>query len=189
MKFIQTNIEGVILIEPVVHGDARGFFLETYHAEHYRAGGINGPFVQDNHSLSKRGTLRGLHAQFPRSQGKLVRVIEGEIFDVAVDARRGSPTWGQHFAAPLSAENHHQLYIPPGLIHGFCVTSEQAQVEYKCTEVYYPTDEFSVRWNDPDLAIPWPIENPTLSDKDRDAPLLRDSSDKLVDYFAASFAG
>ena len=182
MKFIQTNIPGVVLIEPVVHGDARGFFLESYHAEHYRASGIGGPFVQDNHSLSERGILRGLHAQFPHAQGKLVRVIEGEIYDVAVDARRGSPTWGQHFAAELSAENHLQLYIPPGFIHGFCVASERAQVEYKCTEVYYPKDEFSVRWDDPDLAIPWPISDPILSDKDRDAPLLRDVSDKFLDF-------
>ncbi len=182
MKFIATNIPGVILVEPVVHGDARGFFLETYHALHYRAGGIAGPFVQDNHSLSKRGILRGLHAQYPHSQGKLVHAIEGEIYDVAVDARRGSPSYGQHFGTLLSAENHHQLYVPPGLIHGFCVTSERAQVEYKCTEVYYPIDEFSVRWNDPDLAIPWPIDAPILSDKDRDAPFLRDVSDKLVRF-------
>ena len=184
MKFVPTHIPGVVLVEPVVHGDARGFFLETYHAELYRAGGIAGPFVQDNHSLSKRGTLRGLHAQFPHAQGKLVRAIEGEIYDVAVDARRGSPTYGQHFAALLSAENHHQLYIPPGLSHGFCVTSEQAQVEYKCTEVYYPTDEFSVRWDDPDLAIPWPVDDPILSNKDRAAPCLRDVPDKLIDYLA-----
>ena len=184
MKFVRSNIEDVILVEPVVHGDERGFFFESYREDLYRAGGIELPFVQDNHSLSKRGILRGLHAQFPHAQGKLVRVVEGEIFDVAVDARLGSPTWGQHFAALLSAENHHQLYIPPGLIHGFCVTSEQAQVEYKCTEVYYPSDEFSVRWDDPDLAIPWPIENPVLSEKDRDAPLLRDVTDRLVEFTA-----
>ncbi len=182
MKFIQTNIPGVVLIEPVIHGDARGFFFESYHAEHYRASGIDGPFVQDNHSLSERGILRGLHAQFPHAQGKLVRVIEGEIYDVAVDARRGSPTWGQHFVAELSAENHLQLYIPPGFIHGFCVASERAQVEYKCTEVYYPKDEFSVRWDDPDLAIPWPISDPILSDKDRDAPFLRDVTDKFLGF-------
>ena len=186
MKFIQTNIQGVILVEPVVHGDERGFFFESYHIEHYRDGGIADPFIQDNHSLSERGILRGLHAQFPHSQGKLVHVVEGEIFDVAVDVRRGSPTWGQHFSALLSVENHQQLYVPPGLIHGFCVTSERAQVEYKVTELYYPTDEFSVLWNDPDLAIPWPIENPILSERDRNAPLLRDVSEKLV---AFSFAG
>ncbi len=182
MKFNQTNIQGVVLVEPVVHGDERGFFFESYHIGRYREAGIAGPFVQDNHSLSERGTLRGLHAQSPRAQGKLVRVVEGEIFDVAVDARLGSPTWGQHFSVVLSAENYQQLYVPPGLIHGFCVMSERAQVEYKCTEVYYPTDEFSVRWNDPDLAIPWPIENPILSEKDRNAPLLRDVSDKLVPF-------
>jgi dTDP-4-dehydrorhamnose 3,5-epimerase len=180
LKFVPTHLPGVVLVEPVIHGDSRGFFLESYHAEHYSAGGIPGPFVQDNHSLSKRGTLRGLHAQFPHSQGKLVRAIEGEIYDVAVDARLGSPTYGQNFGALLSAENFHQLYIPPGFVHGFCVTSEQAQVEYKCTEVYYPMDEFSVRWDDPDLAIPWPIDNPIVSDKDRDAPRLRDVQDQLV---------
>ncbi len=182
MKFVETPIPGVTVIEPVVHGDARGFFLETYHAQRYREGGIPGPFVQDNHSLSKQGILRGLHSQFPRSQGKLVRAIEGEIFDVAVDARRGSPTYGKHFAVTLSAENFRQLYIPPGLIHGFCVTSEQAQVEYKCTALYQPSDEFSVRWNDPELGIPWPIAEPLLSEKDRDAPLLRDVQDKLIDF-------
>ena len=182
MKFIETNLPGVILVEPVVHGDERGFFLETYHEQRYREGGITETFVQDNHSLSKLGILRGLHGQFPRAQGKLVRAIEGEIFDVAVDARRGSPAYGQHFATTLSANNFRQLYVPPGLVHGFCVMSDRAQVEYKCTDLYYPSDELSVLWNDPDLAIPWPIKEPVLSLKDRDAPPLRDVQDKLINF-------
>ncbi len=182
MKFIETPIPGVVLIEPDVFGDVRGFFLETYHAERYRENGIPLTFVQDNHSSSVRGTLRGLHAQHPRAQGKLIRAIEGEIYDVAVDARRGSPSYGRYFAALLSSENKKQLYAPPGLVHGFCVTSETAQVEYKCTEFYHPDDELSVLWNDPDLGIPWPIESPILSDKDRSAPRLKDIQDRLLDF-------
>ena len=138
--------------------------------------------MQDNHSSSVRGTLRGLHAQHPRAQGKLIRAIEGEIYDVAVDARRGSPSYGRYFAALLSSENKKQLYAPPGLVHGFCVTSETAQVEYKCPEFYHPDDELSVLWNDPDLGIPWPIESPILSDKDRSAPRLKDIQDRLLDF-------
>ena len=182
MKFIETPIPGVVLIEPDVFGDVRGFFLETYHAERYRENGIPLTFVQDNHSSSVRGTLRGLHAQHPRAQGKLIRAIEGEIYDVAVDARRGSPSYGRYFAALLTSENKKQLYAPPGLVHGFCVTSETAQVEYKCTEFYHPGDELSVLWNDPDLGIPWPIESPILSDKDRSAPRLKDIQDRLLDF-------
>jgi dTDP-4-dehydrorhamnose 3,5-epimerase len=172
VRFVETELPGVILVEPDVHRDPRGFFLETFHAEKYRDGGIGVSFVQDNHSRSGRDTLRGLHGQHPRCQGKLVRVIEGEIFDVAVDVRRGSPSYGKHVSCVLSAENFRQLYVPPGLVHGFCVTSEVAQVEYKCTEVYRPEDEFSVLWNDPDLAIPWPADEPVLSEKDREAPRL-----------------
>ena len=182
MGFIETELPGVILVEPNVHGDERGFFVETYHAPRYREGGIGQDFVQDNHSRSSKGTLRGLHGQFPHCQGKLVRAIEGEIFDVAVDARRGSPTYGRFLAMELSAENFRQLYIPPGLIHGFCVTSEVAQVEYKCSEIYYPEDEFSVAWDDPDLAIPWPLSEPTLSVRDRAAPRLREVQDRLIEY-------
>ena len=182
MKFEATAIPGVVLVEPQVHRDARGFFLETFHDERYREGGIPGPFVQDNHSRSQRGTLRGLHGQHPRAQGKLVRVIEGAIWDVAVDVRRGSPTYGAHVGTMLSAENFRQLFVPPGVIHGFCVTSDAAQVEYKVTGYWYPEDEFGVRWNDPELAVPWPVAEPLLSDKDRDAPLLRDVQDRLLDY-------
>ena len=183
LRFEKTAIPGVILIAPEVHRDDRGFFLETYHAVKYREGGIDADFVQDNHSRSSHGTLRGLHCQAPpHGQGKLARVVEGEVFDVAVDARRGSPTFGKHFAAVLSAENRHQLYVPPGLLHGFVVTSEFAQVEYKCTELYVPESEFSVAWNDPDLAIPWPLDDPALSPKDRNAPRLRDVENRLADF-------
>ena len=183
LRFEETAIPGVIRVEPQVHGDDRGFFLETYHAEKYKSGGITADFVQDNHSSSMRGTLRGLHCQAPpHGQGKLVRVIEGEVWDVAVDARRGSPTFGRYVAEVLSAENFHQLYVPPGLLHGFCVTSDFAQVEYKCTTVYEPAAEFSVRWNDPELAIPWPVSDPILSKKDVAAPLLRDVHDRLLSY-------
>ena len=182
MNFIETEIPGVIRVEPVVYGDERGFFLETYHREKAREGGLPLEFVQDNHSYSGRGILRGLHGQSPHAQGKLVRAIEGEIFDVAVDVRRGSPTYGRWVSAVLSAENKHQLYVPPGLAHGFCVVSEVAQVEYKCTDFYHPEAEFSLLWNDPEIGIEWPISDPVLSDKDRDAPPLRDLQDRLVDY-------
>lgn len=183
LHFQETAVSGVILVEPRVHRDDRGFFLESYHAEKYREGGIEASFVQDNHSRSTFGTLRGLHAQAPpHGQGKLVRVIQGEVYDVAVDARRGSPTFGKYTAAVLSDENFHQLYVPPGLLHGFLVTSEIAQVEYKCTGLYVPEAEFSVVWNDPDLGIPWPVDQPLLSAKDRDAPRLRDVEDRLADF-------
>ena len=172
-----------MLVEPQVHRDERGFFFESYNAEKDREGGITADFVQDNHSRSERGTLRGLHCQAPpHGQGKLVRVIEGEVWDVAVDARRGSPTYGKCTAAALSAENFHQLYVPPGLLHGFVVTSEVAQVEYKCAGLYVPEAEFSVIWNDPDLAIPWPLDQPFLSPKDATAPRLRDVQELLADY-------
>jgi len=182
MRFVATELPGVIVVEPTVHRDARGFFLEAYHEPRYRENGIALPFVQDNHSFSRRGTLRGLHGQSPHPQGKLVRVIEGEIWDVAVDVRIGSPRFGKHAFAVLSAENFRQIYVPPGVIHGFCVLSEVAQVEYKCTEVYDPKADFGVRWNDPELAVPWPIAEPVLSEKDARAPLLRDVRDRLIPF-------
>ncbi len=182
MHFRETEIPGVILVEPDVHGDERGFFLESYHEPRYRDGGIRERFVQDNHSRSARGTLRGLHGQFPHTQGKLVRTIEGEIYDVAVDARRHSPSYGKFVAVALSADNHLQLYIPPGFVHGFCVISDVAQVEYKCTEIYHREDEFSVAWDDPDLGIPWPVSDPVLSGKDRNAPPLCEVRDRLVEF-------
>ena len=164
--FRETDLPGVILVEPRVHRDDRGFFLESYHAEKYREGGIDARFVQDNHSCSSRGTLRGLHGQSPHAQGKLVRVIQGEIFDVAVDVRRGSPAYGRYLTVELSSQNHRQIYVPPGLVHGFVVTSEGAQVEYKCTDFYHPECEFAVAWNDPALDIPWPVRDPILSPRD-----------------------
>jgi len=174
MKFIETELPGVIIVEPDIYRDERGFFFETYHAKKYRNGGIPGTFVQDNHSRSTYRTLRGLHAQTTHPQGKLVRVIEGEIFDVAVDIRRGSATFGRWRGATLSAENGWQYYIPPGFAHGFCVTSEFAQVEYKCTDFYDPTGEINLSWCDPDIAITWPIESPILSAKDATARTLRE---------------
>ena len=172
MQFTTTDIDGLVIIEPDVHRDARGFFLETYHAEKYRNGGIDAVFVQDNQSKSAKNTLRGLHGQRCHPQGKLIRVIEGEIYDVAVDLRRGSPTFGRHFAATLSAENFRQFFIPPGFANGFCVLSEVAQIEYKCTDFYRPGDEFAVAWNDPEIGILWPVSEPLLSERDRNAPML-----------------
>jgi len=180
--FVETSIPGVILIEPPVHRDDRGYFLETYHESRYRDGGIRERFVQDNQSSSVRNTLRGFHGQSPHPQGKLVRVIEGEIFDVAVDVRRGSPAYGKHFAARLSAQNFRQLYLPPGVLHGFLVMSDVAQCVYKCTDFYRPEAEFSVAWNDPEIGIAWPVVSPILSEKDRCAPRLKDVADRLIAY-------
>lgn len=186
MSFTKTPLPGVILVEPRVFRDDRGFFLETYHAQRYREGGIPGTFVQDNHSRSGRGILRGLHTQREFPQGKLVRCVEGEIWDVAVDIRVGSPTFQQWFGAVLSAQNFHQLFVPAGFAHGFCVLSEAAQVEYKCTDVYHPEDELGLLWNDPDLGIEWPISEPVLSAKDRDASRLAEVLDRLPRYAASS---
>jgi dTDP-4-dehydrorhamnose 3,5-epimerase len=182
LRFVSTPLPGVVVVEPQVHRDARGFFLETFQAEKYREAGIDEAFVQDNHSLSSRGTLRGLHAQQPNAQGKLLRVLAGEVFDVAVDARIGSPAYGKFVSMVISAENFRQIYVPPGLLHGFVVTSETAQVEYKCTDYWHPEAEFSVAWNDPDLAIPWPIDEPILSAKDTDAPRLSEVQDRLLGF-------
>jgi dTDP-4-dehydrorhamnose 3,5-epimerase len=180
VKVRETAIPGVLVIEPVVHRDARGFFLETWHHERYRGAGLDAVFVQDNHSRSSGGTLRGLHAQVLRPQGKLVRVIEGEIFDVAVDIRPGSDTYGHWIGERLSDGNHLQLWIPPGFAHGFCVLSPAAQVEYKCTAYYDRDDEIAISWCDPDLAIDWPIADPLVSDRDRAAPRLRDLEARLA---------
>jgi dTDP-4-dehydrorhamnose 3,5-epimerase len=182
VRVVSTELPGVVVIEPDVHADGRGFFLETYHAERYRAEGIEGPFVQDNHSRSARGTLRGLHLQLVRPQGKLVRVIEGEIFDVAVDVRRGSPTFGRYVAVTLTAENFRQCYIPRGFAHGFCVISPTAQVEYKCTDLYDPASEIGIAWNDPAIGIKWPVDEPLLSPRDSRHPTLAAIADRLPDY-------
>lgn len=172
MKVVDGSLPGVLMIETHRHEDGRGFFLETFQEDSYRAAGIRGGFVQDNWSHSRRRVLRGLH--FQRRQGKLVTVVRGEIFDVAVDIRPDSETFGRWLGTTLSAENHRQLFIPPGFAHGFCAVSELADVWYKTTDIYRPQEEGGVRWNDPDLGIEWPIEDPILSDRDRRQPLLKE---------------
>ena len=177
MKFLETELPGVLIVEPDVFRDARGFFLETFHASRYRDGGIPYDFVQDNHSKSIRGTLRGLHAQRRRPQGKLVRAAQGEIFDVAVDIRPSSATFGKWVGASLSGENFRQMFIPPGFAHGFCVLSGSAEVEYKCTDFYDRADEIGVRWDS--AGIEWPIEDPLLSPKDAALPTLLEIREAL----------
>jgi dTDP-4-dehydrorhamnose 3,5-epimerase len=173
VQFVPTvELPEVIIVEPDVRRDPRGFFLETYHAEKYRAGGITGPFLQDNHSRSSAGTVRGLHLQRRRPQGKLIRVIEGEIFDVAVDVRRNSPTFGRWVGVGLSAESFRQCFVPPGFAHGFCALSAVVQVEYKCTDLYDPSDEIGIAWDDPDLGITWPVKAPILSERDLRHPRM-----------------
>jgi dTDP-4-dehydrorhamnose 3,5-epimerase len=179
MQFRETELKEVVLIEPDVHQDARGVFFETYHERKYRDGGIAGPFVQDNFSYSVHGTLRGLHYQLGHPQGKLISVLDGTIFDVAVDIRRGSPSFGRWVAVELSAKNRHQLYVPPGFAHGFCVLSANAAVTYKVTDFYAPRDERGVIWNDPALAIPWPVQGPLLSSKDQAYRTLAEMTDEL----------
>jgi dTDP-4-dehydrorhamnose 3,5-epimerase len=182
MNTIPTAIPDVVIIEPHVYRDARGFFLESYHETRYAEHGIPGPFVQDNHSYSVQGTLRGLHAQITKPQGKLVRAVQGEMFDVAVDVRLGSPTFGRWVAVVLSGDNFRQLYIPPGFAHGFCVLSDRVHVEYKCTAFYDPADELTVAWNDPAIGIAWPLADPALSRKDAEAPPLADVHGRLPTY-------
>jgi len=182
VRFVPTDLPDVLVIEPDVHMDGRGFFLETYHVDRYREHGIAGPFVQDNHSRSVAGTLRGLHLQVRHAQGKLIRVIEGEVFDVAVDVRRGSPTFGRWVGVTLTADNFRQCYVPPGFAHGFCVVSPIAQVEYKATDVYDPAAELGVAWNDPALAIRWPVSQPLLSARDSAYPTLAEVLDRLPDW-------
>lgn len=173
MKISETILPGVLVIEPEIHGDDRGFFLESFQVARYRDAGIDLPFVQDNHSRSQRGVLRGLHFQRTRPQGKLVRVTRGAVYDVAVDINPASPTCGQYVGLELSDVNHKQLWIPPGYAHGFCVLSEVADFEYKCTDFYFPEDEGGLLWNDPDVGISWPIAEPKLSQKDKNNPTLR----------------
>lgn len=182
MKFVETSLPGVLLVEPDIYRDSRGFFLETFHAGRYAEGGITIPFVQDNHSRSVRGTLRGLHAQRGHPQGKLVRVARGEMFDVAVDIRRGSPTFGKWIGATLSGENFRQIFVPPGFAHGFCVLSDEVDVEYKCTTFYDGGDELSIAWNDPAIGIEWPVREPLLSKKDASAPRLAEVLDLLPTF-------
>ena len=173
MEFTATEIAGVVLIKPDIYRDRRGFFQEVFHRLKYGEGGIAHDFVQDNMSRSLRGTVRGLHYQLKQPQGKLVFVLTGEIFDVAVDIRVGSPTFGQWTGARLSAENRHQLFVPPGFAHGFMVLSENAEVYYKCTDFYWPDDEYGILWDDPGIGIAWPyVSEILLSDKDRALPPL-----------------
>jgi len=168
MNIIDTKIKDAVIIEPLVFGDSRGFFLETFQAQRYLdQAGIELPFVQDNHSRSAKGVLRGLHYQKTKPQGKLVRVVRGEVFDVGVDLRKRSPTFGCWQGVWLSEDNHRQFWLPPGLAHGFIVTSESADFEYKCSDYYDPEDEGCLIWNDPDVGIEWPLANPLLSDKDK----------------------
>ncbi|MEI8020616.1 MAG: dTDP-4-dehydrorhamnose 3,5-epimerase [Schlesneria sp.] len=175
MKIIPTEISGLVLVEPKAFGDARGFFFESFQINRYRDAGITENFVQDNVSRSSKGILRGLHYQLVQPQGKLVYVTRGEVFDVAVDLRRSSPTFGRWFGVLLNDENHRQLYVPPGFAHGFCVTSETADFCYKCTDLYNPTHERTLLWNDPAIGIDWPIsDSPLLSAKDQQGRLLAD---------------
>ncbi|VAX37357.1 dTDP-4-dehydrorhamnose 3,5-epimerase [hydrothermal vent metagenome] len=180
-KFKKCPIPEIILVEPQVFGDERGFFAETYKYSEFVEVGITKPFVQSNHSKSQKGVLRGLHFQLnPKAQGKFIKVIAGEIFDVAVDIRQGSPTYGQWVGKTLSSENKHMLYIPSGFAHGFCVLSEKTEVLYSCTEEYAPQYERSIIWNDPDINIKWPIENPLVSEKDGNAPSLKEVENNFI---------
>jgi dTDP-4-dehydrorhamnose 3,5-epimerase len=183
MKFIETSLPGCVVIEPQVFGDSRGFFYESYNEAKYRDAGIDRRFVQSNVSRSARGVLRGLHYQWPHPQGKLVSVLEGEVYDVAVDIRRNSPTFGQWAGVMLTAENHRHFWIPEGFAHGFCVVSEHATFSYQCTDLYDAKADGGVRWDDPAIGIDWPVSEPLLSDKDQKALLLTDvPSDRLPEY-------
>lgn len=184
MKVLTTKLPGVLVIEPAVFGDARGFFMESYSAKRYAEADILGPFVQDNVSLSQRGVLRGLHLQHPYAQAKLVHVLRGEVFDVAVDLRTDSPNFGEWVGEYLSQENRRQLYVPPGFAHGFLVTSDEALFVYKCTEYYHPEAEQSVRWDDPRIGIKWPTRDVFLSEKDSSALPLDDISAELLPSYA-----
>ena len=174
MNFTETKLAGVLIIEPKVFGDSRGFFKETFQAERYREAGIEYTFVQDNYSRSQKGVLRGLHCQITKPQGKLVSCPKGAVFDVAVDIDPESTTYGQYVGVELTEDNHKQLWVPPGYAHGFCVLSETADFQYKCTDYYDPSDEGGVIWNDPDVAIEWPITHPSLSNKDMLLPSLKE---------------
>lgn len=184
MNIIETEIPGVLIIEPRVHGDERGWFSESWQADRYKAAGIPGPFVQDNMAKSGKGILRGLHVQHPHAQGKLVQVITGSVFDVAVDIRVGSPTFGKWVGVDLSDANKRQFWLPAGFAHGYLVTSEEAIFSYKCTDTYHPETELSIVWNDPGIGIHWPLEGrPLLSDKDASAGTLSSITDsRLPNY-------
>ena len=183
MKVTETELEGVLIIEPDVYQDVRGYFLETYHQNRYRDLGIQSDFVQDNMSFSKKGTLRGLHFQQPHDQAKLVQVAKGTVFDVVVDIRRGSPTFGKWTATYLSDEKSRQIFIPEGFAHGFCVMSEYAVFIYKCSDFYVPECEGGILWSDPDLKIKWPVENALVSEKDMKLPRLKDLANDVLPVY------
>jgi len=183
MNIIPTKLAGVVIVEPKVFGDKRGFFMETWNQETYKKAGLPYNFVQDNLSFSTKGVLRGLHFQNPYGQGKLLYVLQGEVFDVAVDIRVGSPTFGQWVGVTLTSENKRQLYIPEGFAHGFCVISETVLFAYKCTNTYHPETDGGILWNDPDIGIEWPITSPILSDKDTSHPTLANvARERLYTY-------
>jgi dTDP-4-dehydrorhamnose 3,5-epimerase len=183
LKFEETELPGVLLIEPMAFPDDRGLFMETYHLKKYREAGIHGPFVQDNLSHSRRRVLRGLHYQLTHPQGKLIYVVSGEILDIAVDIRQGSPAFGQWIGIRMSGENRRQVYVPEGFAHGFCVLSESADVIYKCTDLYAPGDDYGILWSDPDLAIDWLVDHPVLSEKDVRNPRLGDVPKGLLPVY------
>jgi dTDP-4-dehydrorhamnose 3,5-epimerase len=185
MKFVPTSFTDVIIVEPDLFRDGRGFFLETFRRDKYARGGIDREFCQDNQSRSARDTIRGLHAQRQHPQGKLVRAVTGSIFDVVVDIRRGSPSYLKWIAVELSADNFRQIYVPPGFAHGICITSEFADIEYKCTDYYDPADELRIAWDDPSIGIRWPVENPVLSENDRRARPIADQIALLPVYSEA----
>ncbi len=191
MQVIETELPGVVVLEPRVFSDERGFFVETYQLRKFRDLGIETEFVQDNHSRSARGTLRGLHYQLRQPQGKLCRVVRGEVFDVAVDIRRGSPTFGRWVGVLLSEENQRSIYVPRGFAHGFVVLSETADFLYKCDAFYSPGDEYGIAWDDPALGIEWPLDGiePLLSAKDRLAPRLREAAPETLPHYQTLPAG
>lgn len=184
MKVLTCRIPGLLIIEPAVYGDERGFFMETYSRDRYSEAGLPSEFVQDNVSLSAQGILRGLHLQHPHDQGKLCSVLDGEVFDVAVDVRVGSPTFGRWEGTTLSSQNKRQFYIPPGFAHGFCVLSERALFSYKCTDLYSAPSELGIAWDDPDIGIDWPIDAPQLSEKDAKNPRLKDIAPVALPRYA-----
>lgn len=186
MKLIETPLPGVVVIEPAVHGDARGWFMEAFNRERFAAAGLPTEFPQANTSRSARGVLRGLHHQWPKPQGKLVWVLEGSVWDVAVDVRRGSGSFGRWYGVELSAANHRMIYVPPGCLHGFQVLSEHATFSYLVTELYDPACDRSIAWNDPDIGVDWPLADPALSARDRAAPRLRDVTAESLPGAAAT---
>ena len=186
MKVTPLELPEILLVDLRIFGDARGWFAETWQAERYAASGIPDRFVQDNAAYSQRGVLRGLHAQHPHGQGKLIQVLRGEIYDVAVDIRRGSPTFGRWVGLRLNGETPQQVWIPPGFAHGYCVLSDEALFTYKCSDFYHPETQFSVRWDDPAIGVDWPLQDaPILADKDRDAPALADIAPERLPPFLA----